>query len=66
MLMHLEEVLVKWCSQLTVAGYPAQHSMLQELVEKISLRRVAAVNSDGKTLVTYPPLGIKWSKQFLK
>ena len=36
MLTHLEEEsLVRWCSQLTVAGYPAQHSMLREMVEKI-------------------------------
>ena len=29
MLTHLEvKVLVKWCSQLAVAGYPAQHNVL--------------------------------------
>ena len=67
MLMHLEEeALVRWCSQLTIAGYPARHSVVREMAEEIRRRRIAAVNSNGETLVTYPPLGVKWSSRFLK
>ena len=46
-----ERALVQWCQQLTVAGYPARHSILQEMAKEISNCQTAFVNAKNKVLV---------------
>ena len=52
-----EDVLVAWCRQLTVTGYPARHNVLREMAEEIRARRLKGVNTKDEILVTYPPIG---------
>jgi hypothetical protein len=61
----IEELeLVRWITQLTIAGYPAGPDSLKAMAEALIKRRVAQVNDDGIELVNYPPLGKGSYKRF--
>jgi hypothetical protein len=52
-----EKALVKWVKQLTIAGYPARHSILREMAEEVRAQRVASINDSSMQLVFYRPIG---------
>ncbi len=58
--------LVKWCQELTRAGFPLLHAWLREMVQEIQYSRTASVNTPGGALVSYPPIGIHWTQRFLQ
>src|SRR5205085_691826 len=61
----IEELeLVRWITQLTIAGYHPRPGTLKAMAEALIHRRVAQINDDGMELVSYPPLGKEWYKQF--
>ncbi len=67
MLTHFEEeALVRWCSQLTIAGYPARHNVLQNMAKEIQRYQIANINTNEAVLVSYSALGINWTHRFLK
>ncbi len=53
-----EQALIQWSRQLTIAGYPARHAVLQEMAEEIRSKRLASINQGGEVLVRYPPIGV--------
>jgi Tc5 transposase DNA-binding domain len=59
-----EEELVRWITQLTVAGYPPHHSTFKAMAEALRRRRVAKINEAGIELVNYELLGDGWYKAF--
>lgn len=60
-----EKALVKWVKQLTIAGYPARHSILREMAEEVRAQRVASINDSSMQLVFYRPIGQSWVQRFL-
>src|SRR5256885_17022252 len=52
----IEELeLVRWITQLTIAGYPPRPGTLKAMAEALIHQRVAQINDDGMELVSYPP-----------
>jgi helix-turn-helix, Psq domain/Tc5 transposase DNA-binding domain len=47
-----ENALAKWCRQLTIAGYPIPHILLQDVAAEIRSQRVVKGDTNG---TTYPP-----------
>ena len=65
-LTHAEELeLKRWITKLTRLGYPPRHQLVRELAEEIRKHRVREINSEDMELVSYPPLGEGWTRQFL-
>jgi len=61
---HEESELVRWITLATKAGYPVQHAILRSMAQEIVQQCVRQINDDCE-LVSYPPIGGDWTKQFL-
>jgi hypothetical protein len=59
-----ESELVRWITQLTVAGFPPRHGTFKAMAEALRQRHIAKINEAGIELINYEPLGTGWYKAF--